>query len=141
MSDSTRQSMNNQSYQHFLTNDGHKLYYQSHGRQTNRVLILIHGFSGSSEYFVRNFAALSQEYWVIALDLRGHGESTKATHGYHVARLAMDLSSLLDHLRAMQPEAASLVWDARLERLRYGATIKQLASKRVSLDYNPIYSY
>lgn len=106
MSGSTRHPTNNSSDQHFLTNDGQQLYYQSHGHQSNRILILIHGFSGSSEYFVRNFAALSQEHWVIALDLRGHGKSTKATHGYHVARLAADLSGLLDHLRAMQPEAA-----------------------------------
>jgi pimeloyl-ACP methyl ester carboxylesterase len=31
-------------------------------------------------------------------DLRGHGESDKPRAGYHVARLAMDLKNLIDHL-------------------------------------------
>jgi pimeloyl-ACP methyl ester carboxylesterase len=38
-------------------------------------------------------------YRVIAPDLRGHGESHKLPHGYHVSRLAMDLKNLIDDLQ------------------------------------------
>jgi pimeloyl-ACP methyl ester carboxylesterase len=31
--------------------------------------------------------------------LRGHGVSEKPKAGYHVARLAMDLNNLIDHLK------------------------------------------
>ncbi|KIW00923.1 uncharacterized protein PV09_07666 [Verruconis gallopava] len=58
-------------------------------------ILLLHGFSGSSDYFVRNTNELSQEHWVIAPDLRGHGQSQHTSHGYHVARLAMDLHELV----------------------------------------------
>lgn len=43
---------------------------------------------------------------MIALDLRGHGHSSKARHGYHIARLAADLRDLLTtELQAKFPDA------------------------------------
>ncbi|KAK0639785.1 Alpha/Beta hydrolase protein [Cercophora newfieldiana] len=65
-----------------------------------RCILLMHGFSGSSAYFVRNFDALSSQYWVVAPDMRGHGRSGRCEGGYHVARLAMDLENLIAHLRS-----------------------------------------
>jgi pimeloyl-ACP methyl ester carboxylesterase len=97
-------------YTTFKANDGEELVYQSHGHfdkiSNNTILILIHGFTGSSQYFIRNFADLAREHMVIAPDLRGHGKSTKARHGYHVARLAADLRDLLElQLRPNYPGA------------------------------------
>ncbi|KAK4135252.1 alpha/beta-hydrolase [Trichocladium antarcticum] len=63
-------------------------------------ILLLHGFSGSSAYFTRNFAALRQTHWVVAPDMRGHGLSSRTRGGYHVARLAADLRELLAHLRS-----------------------------------------
>ncbi|KAK7746075.1 hypothetical protein SLS62_009600 [Diatrype stigma] len=68
-------------------------------RRRHTCIILLHGFSGSSEYFEKNFAALSADHWVVAPDLRGHGQSGRPSGGYHVARLAADLRDLLAHLR------------------------------------------
>ncbi|KAI0116001.1 alpha/beta-hydrolase [Hypoxylon sp. NC0597] len=62
-------------------------------------ILLLHGFSGSSAYFTRNFAALSEDHWVVAPDMRGHGNSGRTRGGYHVARLAMDLRGLIAFLR------------------------------------------
>ncbi|KAI1841872.1 hypothetical protein JX266_011950 [Neoarthrinium moseri] len=72
------------------------------------LILLIHGFSGSSEYFQRNTAALAGSgAWVVAVDLRGHGQSGRPAGGYHVARLAADLRDLLAHLRTfLSPDAA-----------------------------------
>lgn len=36
---------------------------------------------------------------MIVPDLRGHGESEKPRAGYHVARLALDLRNLIEHLQ------------------------------------------
>lgn len=92
--------MSEPGYSSFKANDGEELVYQSHGRLgstgNQTILVLIHGFTGSSQYFSRNFAGLAQTHMVIAPDLRGHGRSTKARHGYHVARLAADLRDLLE---------------------------------------------
>lgn len=62
-------------------------------------ILLLHGFSGSSAYFTRNFAALSRDHWVVAPDMRGHGASGRSSGGYHVARLAADLRSVVASLR------------------------------------------
>jgi len=42
--------------------------------------------------------ALSQHFRVLSPDLRGHGASGKPPTGFHVARLALDLRNLIDHL-------------------------------------------
>ncbi|KAK5659428.1 hypothetical protein OQA88_629 [Cercophora sp. LCS_1] len=95
-------------YESVFANDGCELAYQ-----TSRSLegpepavepgapciLLMHGFSGSSEYFVRNFDALTSQHWVVAPDMRGHGRSGRTAGGYHVARLAVDLHNLIAHLR------------------------------------------
>lgn len=62
-------------------------------------VLLMHGFSGSSSYFTRNFAALSARHWVVAPDMRGHGASGRSPGGYHVARLAADLRDVIATLR------------------------------------------
>lgn len=66
-------------------------------------VLLMHGFSGSSNYFTRNFDALSKRFWVVAPDMRGHGSSGRTPGGYHVARLAADLHGLVSLLRRLAP--------------------------------------
>ncbi|KAI1458737.1 alpha/beta-hydrolase [Annulohypoxylon moriforme] len=66
-------------------------------------VLLMHGFSGSSAYFTRNFGALADECWVVAPDMRGHGNSGRSRGGYHVARLAADLRDLITYLRSSYP--------------------------------------
>ncbi|KAA8563772.1 hypothetical protein EYC84_011789 [Monilinia fructicola] len=64
-------------------------------KTVKEILILLHGFTGSSAVWQRNVPTLAEKYRVIVPDLRGHGESGKPTHGYHVSRLAMDLQELI----------------------------------------------
>ncbi|KAH8649265.1 Alpha/Beta hydrolase protein [Xylariales sp. PMI_506] len=101
-------------YAHTTASDGCKLAFQTSlplgaggvdsdsDPRYRTLIILIHGFSGSSAYFERNFAALSSAAWVVAVDLRGHGESGRPRGGYHVARLAADLRELVAHLRSLR---------------------------------------
>ncbi|KAI2627055.1 alpha/beta-hydrolase [Hypomontagnella submonticulosa] len=107
-------------YEHCRANDGCKLAFQtslpigSQAKPDSRCgecILLLHGFSGSSEYFTRNFAALSKNHWVVAPDMRGHGNSDRTRGGYHVARLAADLRDLVAYLRTSRPgaEKASII--------------------------------
>jgi pimeloyl-ACP methyl ester carboxylesterase len=87
----------------FGTSDGERLAFQTHGKPGNPTLLLIHGFTGSSDYFTRNYEALSIKWYVVAPDLRGHGNSqTRTLHGYHVPRLASDLKDLLEYIALTQ---------------------------------------
>ncbi|GJC85811.1 AB hydrolase superfamily protein YdjP [Colletotrichum liriopes] len=96
-------------YAHCGTNDGCKLAFQSSlpltgAASATQCVLLMHGFSGSSDYFHRNFDALvSAGLWVVAPDMRGHGKSDRTRGGYHVARLAADLHNLVAHLRRAAP--------------------------------------
>ncbi|GJQ15754.1 hypothetical protein GpartN1_g7545.t1 [Galdieria partita] len=82
--------------QQFTTSDGVKISYLVQG--SGRPLVLLHGWSGSHKSFIKNVQVLSQSFQVIAPDFRGHGASDKPKQGFHVARLAVDLNELLDHL-------------------------------------------
>ena len=68
----------------------------------------LHGFTGSGLVFQRNIAGLAVKYHVIVPDLRGHGESDKPNGGYHVARLAMDLRNLIEHLHLPEGQVSAI---------------------------------
>lgn len=77
--------------------DGCTLAYNEIGPPDGKILILIHGWSGSHRYFDLVGAGLAeQEFRVILPDLRFHGDSDKPAFGLHVHRLAADLKELLE---------------------------------------------
>ncbi|KAF5871252.1 putative alpha beta hydrolase fold protein [Botrytis fragariae] len=85
----------------FVTNDGVSIVYSDTDPQNGEgleCLILLHGFTGSKDVWQKNIPALRKTYRVIVPDLRGHGDSQKPEHGYHVSRLAMDLHELTQHI-------------------------------------------
>ena len=61
-------------------------------------LLLIHGLMVTGEMFEPIVGPLAEHHRLIIPDLRGHGRSRGLGPPYHVARLAADLSRLLDHL-------------------------------------------
>jgi len=80
----------------FTTNDNCRLHYEDIG--SGKPLILIHGWSQSMNIFRRNIPELSKQYRVISVDVRGHGESDKPSHGYRISRFAKDVHELIAYL-------------------------------------------
>ncbi|YCA41512.1 alpha/beta hydrolase [Bacillus sp. JZ8] len=78
------------------TNDGTNIYYEEHGE--GHPLVMIHGWGFSGRFFQRNMECLAKHARVITIDLRGHGNSDKPDHGYHVPRLARDFYDVLVQL-------------------------------------------
>ena len=70
----------------FATSDGAKLNYLESGR--GRPIVMIPGWSQTAEMFSDQISAFSANYRVIALDMRGHGDSSKPEMaiGWHVWR-------------------------------------------------------
>jgi non-heme chloroperoxidase len=63
-----------------------------------RPIVLIHGVCMSQSFFVRNIGPLASTNRVIALDLRGHGESPAIEGGHTIAQYARDLRELIEQL-------------------------------------------
>jgi len=81
---------------YFTVNDGVRLHYWEVG--SGKTLVMIHGWSQSAAEFKNNISELSKYYRVIAIDLRGHGESDKPIHGYRISRFAKDVFELITGL-------------------------------------------
>ncbi len=62
------------------------------------AIVLIHGFCGSSEYWKHVIPAFSSSHRVIALDLRGHGQSPVGHEPSTMEALADDVAALLTYL-------------------------------------------
>ena len=74
-------------------NDGTQLSYIEAG--AGKTLVLIPGWSQTAEQFKFQIEGLADRYRVIALDMRGHGDSAKPVHGYTIQRLAKDVEDVL----------------------------------------------
>lgn len=75
------------------TNDGVRLSFAEAG--SGPPLVLVHGWNQTAALFDRQIDALSESFRVLALDLRGHGDSEAPDHGYRMSRHAMDLRTLI----------------------------------------------
>jgi len=77
----------------FRTSDGAFIHYIEAG--SGKPLVLIPGWSQTAAQFKHQIEGLSDRYHVYALDMRGHGDSSKPTHGYRIHRLSADVHEFL----------------------------------------------
>ena len=77
----------------FTTSDGVKLHYLEAG--SGKPLVMIPGWSQTAAQFKHQLSGLSDKYHVIAIDMRGHGESAKPDYGYRIHRLSTDVHEFL----------------------------------------------
>ena len=85
----------------FADVNGIRLYYESQG--DGRPVVLVHGLGLSSDMWRYQVPALARRYRVIALDTRGHGDSSKPPGPYDMAMYIEDLRQLLDFLGFEKP--------------------------------------
>lgn len=85
----------------FLLLDGRTLHFetfgQGQGQSRNTPALLLHGYLDSHKSFFRLFEGLGADRMLIALDQRGHGDSSPAKD-YSIAHFTDDAIALLDHL-------------------------------------------
>lgn len=77
--------------------DGTPIVYSVRGQEESRPLVLLHGWAQSSQCWGEQvLAALADRYRVIAVDLRGHGDSGAPETGYaESANWAGDVNAVL----------------------------------------------
>jgi len=79
------------------TLNGQQIYFESHG--TGEPLLLLHGFSGSSQDWIPSLPQWGAKFQFILPDLRGHGRSGILSKPFRHEEAAMDMFALLDHLK------------------------------------------
>ena len=87
----------------FVEAGGYKLRYSKLGDNA-RVVILLHGFGGDAAGWLFNQGPLAAHATVYALDLPGHGQSSKALSDGSVAHLAATVIAFMDALEIAQAE-------------------------------------
>ena len=96
-------------------NDQLELHYEESG--AGRPIVFVHGVWMSGRYFHRQLPALGQNHHAIALDLRGHGQSSHTEDGHTMATYAQDLRAFLkamglkDVVLAGWSMGCMVIWD------------------------------
>jgi pimeloyl-ACP methyl ester carboxylesterase len=78
--------------------DGVRLNYAQGGSTDGPAVLMLHGTSDSSFSFSRVMPLMPADVRVIALDLRGHGNSDRPESDYSMSTFAIDVLSLMDRL-------------------------------------------
>lgn len=71
--------------------------------QAQRTLVFIHGFGGRASQWQYQLAFFGQENRAIALDLRGHGQSSRPHSAYTMSETLSDIHAALDKLNVTGP--------------------------------------
>ena len=112
--------------------NGLRIRYWSWGG-TGQPLVLLHGLASTHRIWDLVVPLLAQDFWVIAVDQRGHGESAKPDTGYDFGTVAADLSGLLKELQAESPILVGHSWGANVA-LEYAATYQAALSGLCLID-------
>lgn len=73
---------------------GVELYYECYGE--GAPIVLVHPMATNHYLWTHQIFALARQHRVIAVDLRGHGRSSKPARGYAIAEMAADVLAVLD---------------------------------------------
>ncbi len=129
----------------FLTNDNVKLNYYDEGG--GKPLIMIPGWSQSAAEFKYQISEFAKKYHVYAIDMRGHGESSKPSSGYNVSRLAKDVYDFIAYKQLDKvillghSMGCSVIW-AFIELFGMGKIDKLVLVDQVPLcTDNPAFNY
>lgn len=77
------------------------------GQEHKQVLVMVHGFGANKENWLRMAQHLNEDYGLVALDLPGHGESTRDTDlSYRIPAQASRVHEVMDALEIEQAHLA-----------------------------------
>jgi len=93
----------------WVTVDGLSFHYRDWGGSGQPVLLL-HGLASTCHIWAMVAPLLAQNHSVIALDLRGHGESDKPNQGYDFASVCQDVLGVIAERGGDAPVVVGHSW-------------------------------
>jgi len=82
----------------WFTVDGLRFHYTEWGNPTAPTVVMLHGLNVQCHTWDPIARVISKDYHVIAMDMRGHGESDWSKLGYRVQSMAHDVHGLISQL-------------------------------------------
>eukprot|EP00088_Acartia_fossae_P015829 TRINITY_DN18771_c0_g1_i4.p1 TRINITY_DN18771_c0_g1~~TRINITY_DN18771_c0_g1_i4.p1 ORF type:complete len:328 (-),score=42.67 TRINITY_DN18771_c0_g1_i4:70-1053(-) len=84
----------------YFKSDGVKLHYVESGDPSKPLVMFVHGFPEFWYSWRHQIKHFNQEYHVVALDMRGYGDSEKpaGVPNYAIGHLVEDLKNLAEHV-------------------------------------------
>jgi 3-oxoadipate enol-lactonase len=76
-----------------------KLHFETHGEGTP-ILVFTHGLAASNSTWRAQVEGLAEQFRIVSVDLRGHGESDSPPGPYSLPDLAEDLRQVADDIGA-----------------------------------------
>ena len=123
--------------------DGFRMHYLVGGKGS--PVVMIHGFPENWTEWRQEMGPLSKSHTVIAVDLRGTGDSQVTRSGYQSAQLARDVHQLLAQLKlnnGVQVVAHDIgVWVAYDYAAQYRPQVRSMAVMDSQIPDQTIYSY
>ena len=93
----------------WVTVDGMSFHYLDWGGNGQRIM-LFHGLASTCHIWDMVAPILAQEYSVIAVDQRGHGESDKPDEGYEIESVTKDALGVIKGLGVEDPLVIGHSW-------------------------------
>jgi pimeloyl-ACP methyl ester carboxylesterase len=93
----------------WLVTDGLRLHYRDWGG-SGRPVVLLHGLASTCHIWDLVAPLLGDDFAVVALDQRGHGESDRPDRGYDFATVGDDLHGLIGALGLERPVIVGHSW-------------------------------
>lgn len=116
--------------------NGLNIHYLDWGGDSGRNLLLVHGQGGNAHNWDHIAEALRDEFRVIAIDQRGHGDSDHAREGYGVDKFTADLAEFVEKTGIAPCDYAGASLGAR-NGIAYAGDRSDHLKHFVCLDYGP----
>lgn len=101
--------------------NGIDLYYKEAGNKAHPPLLLLHGLTSHHHRFIREIEVFKKDFYVIAVDARGHGRSDRPAE-FTLEDHIKDVIALMD---ALDLDKASLLGVSMGSYIAQGVAIKQ----------------
>jgi pimeloyl-ACP methyl ester carboxylesterase len=127
----------------FAEVNGFRMHYVRGGKGS--PVVMIHGFPEDWSEWRQQMVALAKNHTVIAVDMRGAGQSEVAKSGYDTAQLARDVHQLLKQLglnKGIQVIAHDLgEWVAYAYGAQYRSEVRSMAVMEATIPDKSWYQY
>jgi pimeloyl-ACP methyl ester carboxylesterase len=121
----------------FITSEGRRIHYQDWGDPRKPAFIMLHGISRSGHSYDHIAPHFVADYRVIAMDLRGHGDSDWSPNGaYLVEDFVKDLHALVQQLDVRNVVLTGCSMGGRVVQV-YAGMYPDRVSKVIVQDVGP----